>query len=96
MRPSSSKIHGERSQVDISSEWEQRRRVDDMVDAYVAWREACTLVADGYAHWSQAGRQEEKLVFAEYIAALNCEEDAAAAYQQAVERVVAATVTAHA
>jgi hypothetical protein len=68
--------------------------LDDMVDDYVTWREACGLVVAAYAYWSQAGRQEGRLAFAEYIAALNCEEDAAAAYQRAVQRVAAAPVSA--
>jgi hypothetical protein len=63
------------------------RSLDDLVDDYVSWREACGAVSDAYAHWQDAGRQERKLAFSEYVAALNCEEEAAMVYQQAVERL---------
>jgi hypothetical protein len=61
--------------------------LDDLVDDYVSWREACGVVATAYAHWKSAGRQERKLAFSEYVAALNCEEEAATVYQHAVERL---------
>lgn len=65
---------------------ERRQYLDDIVDDYVGWREACAMVASAYRNWQRAGRQDQKLAFSEYIAALNCEEEAAMAYQQAVER----------
>jgi hypothetical protein len=61
--------------------------LDDIVDDYVSWREACDVVAAAYAHWKCAAREEQKLAFSEYVAALNCEEEAALVYQQAVERL---------
>jgi hypothetical protein len=53
----------------------------------VSWREACAVVSGTYDNWKHAGREDEKLAFCEYIAALNCEEEAAALYQQSVERL---------
>jgi hypothetical protein len=61
--------------------------LDELVDDYVSWREACGVVAAAYTHWKRAGRQDQKLAFSEYVAALNCEEEAAMVYQQAVERL---------
>ncbi len=67
-----------------------RRYLDDMVDVYVSWREACGEVSETYANWRCAGRQEQKLAFGAYIAAMDREQDAATLYQHAVERLAAA------
>lgn len=64
----------------------RRRYIDDLVDVYVVWREACGAVAEAYANWKCAGRQEQTLAFSEYVAALNCEEEAALLYREAVEQ----------
>ncbi len=66
-----------------------RQYLDDMVDVYVTWREACGEVSEAYANWQCAGRTEQKLAFGEYIAALDREEDAATLYQHAVKRLAA-------
>jgi hypothetical protein len=68
-----------------------RQHLDDLVDDYVSWREACAVVSAAYDNWKCAARQDQKVAFWEYIAALNCEEEAAALYQQAVERLTALT-----
>jgi hypothetical protein len=73
---------------------ERRQCLEDMVDDYVSWREACALVSAAYSDWKGAGRQDQELAFSEYVAALNCEEDAAMAYQRAVERVAATNARA--
>jgi hypothetical protein len=65
----------------------RRRYIDDLVDVYVGWREACGDVAEAYANWKCAGRQEQTLAFSEYVAALNCEEEAALLYREAVEQL---------
>jgi hypothetical protein len=69
--------------VDVTSS----QSLDDLVDDYMSWRKACGGVSAAYAHWQRAARQECKLAFSEYVAALNCEEEAAMVYQQAVERL---------
>jgi hypothetical protein len=61
--------------------------VDQMIDDYVSWREACVEVASSYERWRVAPRREEVLTFSVYLAALDGEERAAIAYQQAVARV---------
>jgi hypothetical protein len=68
-----------------------RQDLDDLVDDYVSWREACAVVSAAYDNWKCVGREDQRLAFSEYIAALNCEEAAAALYQQAVERLAAMT-----
>jgi hypothetical protein len=73
---------------------ERRQYLDDMVDDYVGWREACGMVSAAYTNWQRAGREGQKLAYSEYVAALNCEEEAAMAYQHAVGR--AAAMHAHA
>jgi hypothetical protein len=69
----------------FSTESRRREYVDDLVDDYVSWREACAAVDETYENWRRAGRQDRALAFADYVAALNCEERAAIVYQQAVE-----------
>jgi hypothetical protein len=69
-----------------------RRYIDALVDDYVSWRETCVVVSDAYDNWKRAGREDAKLAFSEYTGALNCEEEAAALYQQAVERLAAMTL----
>jgi hypothetical protein len=64
-----------------------RQHLDDLVDDYVSWREACAVVSAAYDNWKRAAREDQQVAFCEYIAALNCEEEAATLYQQAVERL---------
>jgi hypothetical protein len=75
--------------VDLT-EATHRQYLDHLVDVYVSWREACGEVSETYANWQYAGRQEQQLAFGKYIAALNCEEEAATLYQHAMERLAAA------
>ena len=63
-----------------------------MIDDYVSWREACAAVAVSYETWTCSDRPDEKLAFCVYVAALDREEQAAAAYQRALAQV--ATVLA--
>ena len=86
MRPPGG-THGNRGQALDLMEATSGQYVDDLVDDYVSWREACGAVAQAYENWRCAGRQEQKLAFSEYVAALNREEQAATVYQQAVQAV---------
>jgi hypothetical protein len=65
--------------------------LDDLVDGYVGWREACALVAEAYRSWRFAAREDQQLAFGDYMAALNGEEEAAVHYQRTVERLAALT-----
>ena len=68
----------------------RRQYVDDMMDDYVSWRDACAAVAVSYEDWKCSDRPDDKLAFSVYVAALNREEQAAAAYQRAVVQVATA------
>ena len=61
-----------------------------MMDGYVSWRDACTAVAVSYEDWKCSNRPDEKLAFSVYVAALDREQQAAAAYQRAVAQVAMA------
>jgi hypothetical protein len=63
------------------------RLVDEMIDSYVSWREACFAVQTSYENWSRAERQDDELAFTAYRAALDREEHAASAYRDLAERV---------
>ena len=63
----------------------RQRIVDEIVDGYVTWREACLAVADSYARWSRAAVTERALAVSAYLAALDREETAALEYRRAVE-----------
>jgi hypothetical protein len=61
---------------------------DELLESYVAWREACESAAATYARWGEAGA-ERRLAHDRYRAALQAEEDAAAGYRDAAARLVA-------
>jgi hypothetical protein len=67
-----------------------REIVDAMIDDYVTWREACAAVAGSYENWRRSDPPDEKLAFSVYVAALDREDQAAAAYQRAVGQVATA------
>ena len=68
----------------------RRQCVDEMMDDYLSWRDACAAVAASYEDWKRSGRPDKKLAFSGYVAALDREEQAAAAYQRAVVQVATA------
>jgi hypothetical protein len=61
---------------------------DELLESYVAWREACEDAAATYARWREAGA-DRRLAHDRYRAALQAEEDAAAGYRDAAARLVA-------
>jgi hypothetical protein len=65
------------SEADLASDQEAR---------YASWREASDEVAEAYRSWVAAPRRVRFLAHAAYLAALECEERAAYAYQELVER----------
>jgi hypothetical protein len=65
----------------------RERLVDDVIERYVCWREACAGVDAAYAAWHVARRGERRLAGAAYVAALDREEHAALVYSQMIERV---------
>jgi hypothetical protein len=67
-----------------------KRLLDDVVDAYVDWREERAAVWDAYARWSNAPVPDCSLAFTAYRAALDREERAAHVYAELMTRVSAA------
>jgi hypothetical protein len=67
-----------------------KRLVDDAMDAYVEWREECLGLVLAYRRWSDASSADSELAFAAYHAAVDREERAAAAYRDAIGRLVRA------
>jgi hypothetical protein len=78
---------GARDRDLASARGRRRRWVDDMMDDYVSWRDACAAVAVSYENWECSDRQDRKLAYSVYVAALDREEQAATAYQRAVAQV---------
>lgn len=64
--------------------WNEKRLVDEVIDAYVDWREECAEVQDAYRRWTQASVADAELAFSGYRAALDREESASRAYAACV------------
>ena len=64
----------------------QKKRVDQLVDAYVNWREACLRVSDAHGSWGSGTGQGAISAFGCYMAALDQEERAAEIYAGLVRR----------
>ena len=64
-----------------------KRLVDNLIEAYVDWREACRLVRSAYRDWGITRRQGAADAFLEYSKALDREERAAEEYARLVRRV---------
>jgi len=54
--------------------------VDEMLAAYVDWRETAAVARVAYGRWSQSPVAERELRFATFLAALDQEQSAAASY----------------
>ena len=65
---------------------EPRRLVDELVEAYVDWREACARVNDAYRSWASETGPCGRVAFGLYMAALDAEEQAAEVYAGLVRR----------
>jgi hypothetical protein len=63
------------------------RVIDDLMDMYAEWREACVALRQAYERWSSVRVAERESAFAEYQAALDWEEQASAIYADRVEVV---------
>jgi hypothetical protein len=61
--------------------------IDDLMDMYVEWREACVALRTAYERWSSVRVAERRLAFASYQAALDWEEQASAIYADRVNQV---------
>jgi hypothetical protein len=61
--------------------------IDDLLDAYVDWREECGAVRDAYERWSSGSERDHSLTFAAYRAALDREQQASLVYADRSGRV---------
>jgi hypothetical protein len=61
--------------------------VDEFLDSYVSWREACEDVRAAYRLWTRAGDDELGGRFETYRLALAHEEEAALALELSAERL---------
>jgi hypothetical protein len=62
------------------------RLVDEVVEAYVDWREACARANDAYRFWASEAGPGGRVAFGFYMAALDAEEQAAEVYSRFVKR----------
>ena len=64
----------------------RRRLIDELVSAYVDWRETCARVHDTYRFWAGDTGAHSGLAFGAYRAALDEEQHAAETYARFVRR----------
>jgi hypothetical protein len=64
-----------------------KQLVDEAIEAYVDWREACIWVNDAYLAWSRQRGSNAGIAFGGYTATLEHEERTAAHYACVVDRV---------
>jgi hypothetical protein len=62
--------------------------LDEMIDAYVDWRERSRGVWQAYHHWLKAPAEDGLLRFAAYLAELDQEQRACDVYQATIARIV--------
>ncbi len=74
----------------VSAASKRRILIDDMLAAYVQWREACASVQQAYDGWTRARAEDEPQAFRAYTAALDDEARASELYADLVKRVEAA------
>ncbi len=60
--------------------------IDELVDAYVEWREECLALAGAYERWSGEADRDRRLAFAAYRAALDREQQACSVYETRCNR----------
>jgi hypothetical protein len=64
----------------------QSRLIDELEDAYREWRQACAAVESAYRRWKIAPATGAHKAYAEYVASLDDEENAADEYAQSFLR----------
>ncbi|WP_028060741.1 hypothetical protein [Candidatus Solirubrobacter pratensis] len=60
--------------------------IDDVMDAYIAWREESAAVDCSYERWIVACSSDMACAHAAYVAALDREERASVAYEHSLRR----------
>ena len=66
---------------------DSRSAVDEFVDSWVCWREACEDLRRAYASWGTATAPRRALAFGSYRAALEREEQAALVHAVSTRRL---------
>lgn len=61
--------------------------VDEFVESYVSWREACEDVRAAYERWSASNPPQRTLAYDWYRSALDREEDAARVHSRLAARL---------
>jgi DNA-binding SARP family transcriptional activator len=64
-----------------------RSAIDELLEGYVSWREACRAVWRAYEQWIGSDPGERALTYAAYLAALDGEERVACTYAHHTARV---------
>jgi hypothetical protein len=67
--------------------WQQRRMVDEALDAHLDWLDECQAVWDAYRRWASAPVRDAGSLFHGYSAALEREERACEVYEAQIRRV---------
>ncbi len=67
--------------------WHRRWLLDELVEAYVSWREECSAVWAAYSIWSDAPSGDAADLYATYSTALDREQRASEHYARRVRRV---------
>jgi hypothetical protein len=65
----------------------ERASIDQFIETYVCWREACHGVWTAYERWLRAPRRDRRLAAAAYDAALEREARAAVDHADVQERL---------
>jgi hypothetical protein len=60
--------------------------MDELVDVYLGWVDACVTLRQAYERWHSAARRERRMAYGAYVAALEREGRAAVCYRQLVSR----------
>jgi hypothetical protein len=71
---------------DMMNTLRRERLVDELVEAYIDWRETCARLNDAYRSWADETGPRGRVAFGLYTAALDAEERAAAVYAGLVRR----------
>jgi hypothetical protein len=63
--------------------------VDELLDAYLSWREECAALDAAYVRWIRAAESDRALAFAAYSAQLDLEEHTARCYEAKTREAMA-------
>jgi hypothetical protein len=65
----------------------RRELIDDLMEAYVAWREESAILVRAYESWASGEAVDRDMAFAAYRSALDREQQASAVYSARVATV---------